>query len=129
MSPTAELFDLATGRFTTAGKPQASRGRGATAVRLANGKVLVAGGSNATCAACYLAAAELYDPSTGTFSVTGSMSTARAGAISVLLPSGDVLIVGSTEIFDRSAVATAELCHPGTGTFSAVARSFRSRGQ
>src|SRR5690242_4429693 len=42
---------------------------GHTATLLANGKVLAAGGFNGM----YLSSAELYDPSSGTWSLTGSM--------------------------------------------------------
>ena len=42
------------------------------AVRLSDGKILVAGGSDATGAA--LASAEIYDPATGHWTLTGSMS-------------------------------------------------------
>ena len=45
MQPGAELFDPATGRLTTTGKPIAQHGWGVTATLLRNGKVLVAGGS------------------------------------------------------------------------------------
>src|SRR5215471_5185241 len=46
----------------------------AVAAALPNGKVLVAGGANASGAA--LASAELYDPVSGTFIATGSMANA-----------------------------------------------------
>lgn len=118
MQPTAELFDPATGRFTSAGKPQAPRGWGATAVRLTNGRVLIMGGSNGVCPKCSLAAAELYDPSTRSFSLTGSMSAERAGARSVLLPSGDVLVAGGNQGSAPDTPATAELYHSRTGSFS-----------
>ena len=45
-----------------------------TASVLTNGKVLVAGGDNGS---GYLNSAELYDPSTGTWTTTGSMNNAR----------------------------------------------------
>ena len=118
--PTAELFDLTTGRFTPTGKLQSPRGWGTTAVRLANGEVLIAGGSNGSCVSCYLATAELYDPAKGTFSATGSMSVARVGARAALLPNGDALIVGGAET--GGSAATAEVYHPASGMFTAAVR-------
>ena len=59
---------------------------GETATRLADGRVLVAGGCST--------AAELYDPATGTFSPTGSMSAVRAGKTATLLHDGRVLFTG-----------------------------------
>jgi hypothetical protein len=117
MQPTAELFDPATGHFAATGKPQSPRGWGATAVRLADGKVLLMGGSNGQCSSCILAKAELYEPSIRAFSLTGSLTTARAGAVSLLLPSGDVLVVGGNGNSEDSP-ATAELYHPHSQSFS-----------
>jgi hypothetical protein len=48
--------------------------------------VLIAGGSSAT------AAAELYNPATGKFTATGSLSAPRGGNVGTLLPDGDVLV-------------------------------------
>lgn len=118
---TAELFDPTIGRFTLTGKLQSPRGWGAMAVRLANGKVLIAGGSNGSCVSCYLATAELYDPARGTFSATGSMSAARVGARASPLPNGDALIIGGAETV-AGAAATAEVYHAASGTFSAAGR-------
>jgi len=117
MQSTAELFDPAIRRFSPAAKPQSPHGWGVTATLLRNGKVLVAGGSTGCDSPCYTASAELYDPSAGTFVLTGSMRVPRAGGRALLLPTGDVLIVGGAE---TSTVATAELYHPSTGTFSSA---------
>ncbi len=42
----------------------------------------------------YIASAELYDPSTGVWTVTGSLNQARAYQTAALLQNGDVLIAG-----------------------------------
>lgn len=82
----------ATYTFSPTGSLAAARA-GATATRLPSGDVLIAGGTASTFMA--LASAELYHPSTGTFSATtGPLAVARAGATATLLPSGDVLIAG-----------------------------------
>ena len=75
-----------------------------TATTLPSGKVLIAGGSS-------LPTAELYDPSTGVFVLTGDLNINRSGHTATLLNNGQVLIVGGyTE--------TAELYDPATGSFA-----------
>lgn len=118
-TPSAEVFDPLTGRFTGAAKPRVARSWGATAARLADGRVLLTGGSSATCLSCRLADAEIYDPVTGAFTRTGSMTKARAGVHSALLGNGDVLVVGGEGGPEDTAPASAELYHPASGTFTA----------
>ena len=60
---------------------------------LPSGKVLVTGGFNENS----LASAEVYDPVTGTWSPTASMTTVRQGHTATLLPSGKVLVTGGRE--------------------------------
>ncbi len=61
--------------------------------------------------------------SSGTFTTTGSMSTARSGHQATLLSSGKVLITGGTTSSAGYAVpvATAELYDPKTQTFTPTA--------
>jgi hypothetical protein len=70
---------------------------GHTATLLPNGKVLIAGGfvdAAPNSSDFVTSSAELYDPSTRTFSATGNMNTPRSLHSAALLPSGKVLIVG-----------------------------------
>src|SRR2546426_1611805 len=88
---------------------------GYTATLLRNGKVLVAGDSNAAGA---LASADLYDPSTGTWSVTGNLNFPRTGHSATLLQNGKVLVAGgyANGCCQESALTdTAELYDPATG--------------
>ena len=85
-----------------------------TATLLPDGRVLIAGGNVGT-------GAELYDPSTGTFTGTGNMITsggsiaAGGGSAAALLADGRVLIA-----HDRTGPlpATSEVYDPVAGTFS-----------
>jgi len=86
---------------------------------LADGRVLVAGGTDGTFSH---STAEIYNPSTGTWSATGSMSVVRSSAQAVRLLSGKVLVAGGF------GASTAELYDPSTGTW-ATAGSFAGLAQ
>ncbi len=109
---------VTTAGFTGTGAMTTARTRH-TATLLANGKVLIAGGTK-TRNAEPLASAELYDPGTGTFSATGSMTMARSSHTATLLPNGQVLLVGG-------ASTSAELYDPVTGTFTATGNLMSAR--
>jgi hypothetical protein len=118
----APAFGQAHGTFTFTGSMNIARAFH-TATLLQNGQVLVAGGlctHSAQCAGAGTdptATAELYNPATGQWTFTGSMSTPRQGHTATLLANGDVLVTGgftdSELIVDR-----AELYNPSTGTWS-----------
>jgi Galactose oxidase, central domain/Kelch motif len=114
----ADLYDPKTGTFTATGPMTTARGFD-TATRLADGRVLVAGGNpgNWDFAGELINSAELYDPNTGTFSPTGSMTTARDVHTATLLLDGRVLVTGGDDTYPHP-VASAELYDPKTGTFS-----------
>jgi hypothetical protein len=84
------------------------------ATLLETGQVLITGGFNQGDNA-YIAGAELYDPATGQFVVTGRMAAKRCCHTATRLPNGRVLIAGG---FDGSYLASAELYDPATGQFT-----------
>jgi hypothetical protein len=90
-----------------------------TATLLPGGKVLIAGGfrkSSNTYSQLYTNTAELYDPASGSFSLTGSMQIARCGQEATLLPGGDVLITGGNN--DTPHLASAELYSSRTAAWT-----------
>ena len=116
----AELFDPATGTWTLTGSMDTAR-ESATATLLPNGRVLVAGGLDLDLIGnpIVLASAELFDPATGTWTLTGSLNVARFDHTATLLPSGQVLVAGGATFSPgRDALASAELFNPATGTWT-----------
>jgi hypothetical protein len=115
---TVDLFDPATNMFT-ASTATLNTARGLfTATALNDGRILIVGGIAPSPGAGALASAEIYNPATGTFTFTGSMSVARFGHTATRLPDGKVLVAGGDSNVTRS---TAELFDPATGTFTALA--------
>jgi uncharacterized protein (TIGR03437 family) len=120
---TTELYDPATGTFSPGGSMNASRS-GHTATLLPDGKVLLAGGDsafgNGADGDTAQSSAEVYDPETGTFTPTGSMTAAREGHTATLLNNGKVLIAGGVAFIDgnQTFLGSAELYDPLTGAFT-----------
>ena len=112
----AEIFDPATGKFTSTGAMNVGRHKHA-AILLRSGKVLIVGGSDNRDWHGEYASAEIYDQASGTFTATGAMNTSRfkiPGAMA-LLPNGKVIVAGGGPF--------AELFDERTGTFTKVAGS------
>jgi hypothetical protein len=90
------------------------------ATRLRDGRVLVSGGWAQHADGTYgpMATAEVYNPATGLWTLTGTMSRARFRHAATLLPDGRVLVVGGE---DTRSVPLAELYDPRTGTWTPAA--------
>src|SRR5438093_393443 len=97
--------------------------RGHTATLLPDGRVLIVGGYGGGTSGwgTYLASAELYDPSSDRFTKTGDLIAATGFHTALLLPSGQVLIVGGSGVgtFPNN-IAPAELYDPAVGMFTAA---------
>jgi hypothetical protein len=115
MLSSAELYDPSTGIWSPTGSLSQAR-EFHTATVLPDGRVLEAGGYSGGASRTRLSSAELYDPATGTWSQTGSMSQGRSLHGAALLPNGKVLVAGGYD--GNVATASAELYDPSTGTWS-----------
>jgi (2Fe-2S) ferredoxin len=136
---TAELYDPASGTWSATGSMTVARS-GQTATLLGDGEVLVAGGGcngsgygcNAGSFQSPLRSAELYDPATGTWDRTGSMTFGRQFFTATLLADGDVLAAGGFAECDDDMCSdnrSAELYDPTTGTWTRTGSMSTSREQ
>ena len=83
-----------------------------TATLLQDGTVLVTAGAPTT-----QSTAEIYDPRTGTFTFTGSLAVGRSRFPAVLLPDGQVLVIGGV-MSSGIRTAACEIYNPQTGAWS-----------
>jgi hypothetical protein len=122
---TMDIFDPSTNTFSL-GAAQLTHGRlMPTHATLADGRVLIFGGFDAG----YIASAQIYDPTTDSYTAEVSSPTARAGATATLLPNGKVLIAGGltgsgnttlVELFDPTA-------NSGKGSFTTMTSMLAGR--
>ncbi|MDT0347463.1 Kelch repeat-containing protein [Streptomyces litchfieldiae] len=133
---TAEIYDPATEEWTEAA-PMTEARAGHPAVLLANGRVLVAGGSATTGPGqeTALAFCELYDPATGVWTPTGSLATPRGLHQATRLTDGTVLVTGGGPAgaggdgtFAPFSLTTAERYNPGSGQWTAAPPMAFGRG-
>ena len=109
----AELYDPVSEKFKLIGNMSIIRHKH-DAVRLADGKVLITGGSDERDSKGAYISAELYDPVLSSFKPVGNMNITRYkhNGTSILLPNGNVLIAGGAN--------RAEIYQPALGKFSIV---------
>jgi hypothetical protein len=117
----AEIYDPTTGVWSSAGSLSVAR-TGHTATLLPGGNVLVTGGCSAPTCSPAIAASELYDPTSNSWSTTGSLNTARYSHTAVLLKTGKVLVVGGA-----GNLTSCELYSPATGTWTNAASTSAGR--
>ena len=95
-----------------------------TATLLPDGRVLIAGGSDAIGP---VSSVDLYNPADGEWTAAAPMSVARAAQTATLLANGRVLVAGGDGATGW-CLATAELYDPITGTWTATGSMATPRG-
>ncbi|MDQ4069441.1 MAG: hypothetical protein M3203_08225 [Actinomycetota bacterium] len=120
VTETAELYDPATGTWSPTGSMNVRRALH-VAQLMEDGRVLVAGGRTCNApppVACNFQVttntAEIYDPATGTWTLTTPMNSHRHTTSAVLLPTGEVLVPAGFP----GGQNTAEFYDPDTETWT-----------
>jgi hypothetical protein len=114
-----EIYDPLTNTWTTGASMSKARSH-SSAVLMANGKVLVAGGYtlNTPQPNTLTADAELYDPVTDAWTPAASLHVARDSHDALLLSSGKVLVTGGTTNCCGAAIQDVEVYDPITDTWT-----------
>ena len=130
----AEFFDPSSGQFFLTGSAISSRAD-AAATALSPTQVLLDGGFSGRAAiknfslvleGSALNNAEIFDETTGTFSLAGKMATPRIGFTATALNNSKILLVGGLDS-QNNVLDTAELYDPAARKFTAVANTMSDR--
>ncbi len=121
----AEIYDPVARTFTPTGAMTVPR-TGQTITMLRDGRALLTGGDQNAGFRSQLASAEIYDPGSGTFTATGSMSTPREGHTATMLRDGRVLVAGGSPN-GIQATDSAEVYDPASGAFSRTGHMHQPR--
>lgn len=115
----AELYDPRAGSWAATGNLHGPRGS-AMATLLADGTVLVAGGTNGVVdlVAAALTTAEIYHPDTGVWSLTASMAQAHEGGTMTRLNDGRILVAGG--FTGTGDITQPEIYDPAKGVWKAT---------
>ena len=130
----AEFFDPSSGQFFLTGSAISSRAD-AAATALSPTQVLLDGGFSGRAAiknfslvleGSALNNAEIFDETTGAFSLAGKMATPRIGFTATALNNSKILLVGGLDS-QNNVLDTAELYDPAARKFIAVANTMSDR--
>ena len=128
ITDTSELYNPSTGRWEPAGVMGRQRTQHA-ALLLNDGRVLLVGGAGVVQAKIDeqqidqpLIETDTFDPSTGSWSFVGEISTLRDHVAATLMSNGSVLIAGGNDGkgTDTSVLSSAEVFDPATGQWSST---------
>ena len=123
----AEIYDPGTGNWTNTGSFRRQHIPGLSSVPLTlipNGKVLIEGGLGEHFESS--ANAELYDPASATWTLTGSLITGREEHTATLLLDGKVLVATGFNR-DLGEIPSAELYDPASETWSETGSLLQER--
>lgn len=99
-----------------------------TATLLPDGRVLVAGGViDGADSSAVSGAAQLYDPTDGSWTATGNLREGRAGHTATLLLDGSVLVAGGFAM--NGSPTAAELYDPQTGRWTTTGNMIEARSE
>lgn len=134
LAPATAALAAGPGTWTPAGALATPR-YDQVAARLADGRVLVAGGltswvdPNGFVRTSVLASAELYSPATGTWAAAGTMASPRYYATATTLTDGRILVAGGSNGYASGELNTTEIYNPATGKWAAGATMAYNRFQ
>jgi hypothetical protein len=111
-----EIYDPTSGAFSSRSLFMNFGRTGQSMTKLADGRFLIVGGLDTN--GDPVLTAEIFDPTTNKFTLTGSLAAGREMHTTTLLGNGTVLVVGGFPNPGLTPyVSTAELYNPVTGTF------------
>ncbi len=123
-----EAYDPDSGDWQTL-EPMNSAVAEQTLVTLSDGRILVAGGFDEPNSLAQITRAEIYDPATGAWTLTGSLNSPLTLPVAVSLPDGRALITGNNipPTATASDSSNSEIYDPDTGEWTSVAPMSQNR--
>lgn len=118
----AELYNSNSGQFVHAGYTVHDRGFGHTATLLRDGRVLIVGGYSSP------TTAEIYNPTSGLFSLPDTLNRNYIEHTATLLPDGRVLLAGGCSRESFYYLKDAAMFDPATNTCSPTNSLTHARG-